>query len=368
MRPEELRLRLRNYARSQPSKQWFNIVNSSIGPTKISIYDEIGFFGVTAQDFCDQLNDIAGDIELYLNSPGGEIFDGITIYNALLRRSPTILIDGLAASAGSFIAQAAAPGRLGIAKTGRMMIHNGMAFTSGDASELRKMADILDGETRNIAGIYADRAGKTAEYWLDKMSSETWLGAKDAVAEGLADYVYDPRTGPTNILFRRGDVKNDNGHGHSGSCRDPDNDGDCDLTPEGDTDHDYWDEDGNQIKEIPPKSGSKKKQKKKAAASAQASFWNAKYDSDDRDRMAKSGEAMPDGSYPIADSEDLDNAVRAVGRSGTDHDEIRRHVIKRAASLKLESKIPDNWNSDGSLKDSADVGALSALLETALRG
>jgi len=84
----------------------------------------------------------------------------------------------------------------------------------------------------------------------------------------------------------------------------------------------------------------------------------AKYKQADRDRMAKSGAAMSDGSYPIADAEDLGNAIHAVGRGGADHDAIRRHIIKRAKALGLSSKIPDNWNSDGSLRQSNAAGRL----------
>jgi hypothetical protein len=81
-----------------------------------------------------------------------------------------------------------------------------------------------------------------------------------------------------------------------------------------------------------------------------ASVRKAKYDADDLKRMAASGAAMPDESYPIGDADDLDKAIRAVGRGGSSHDAIRRHVTARAKSLGKSSMIPDNWNSDGSLK------------------
>jgi hypothetical protein len=69
--------------------------------------------------------------------------------------------------------------------------------------------------------------------------------------------------------------------------------------------------------------------------------------------MASAGQAMDDGSYPIADEEDLSNAIHAVGRGGADHDTIRKHIITRAAALGASSSIPDNWNADGSLETSA---------------
>lgn len=77
-----------------------------------------------------------------------------------------------------------------------------------------------------------------------------------------------------------------------------------------------------------------------------------KYKQADRDDMAKSGAAMPDGSYPIKDAEDLANAIHAVGRGNADHNAIRAHIIARAKALGLSSQIPDNWSADGSLKQS----------------
>lgn len=79
-----------------------------------------------------------------------------------------------------------------------------------------------------------------------------------------------------------------------------------------------------------------------------------KYTADELKDMAAKGQAMKndngDPSYPIKDAEDLDHAVKAVGRGGADHDAIRRHVMDRAKALGLSSSIPDNWNQDGSLQ------------------
>jgi hypothetical protein len=69
--------------------------------------------------------------------------------------------------------------------------------------------------------------------------------------------------------------------------------------------------------------------------------------------LAKTGVAMPDGSYYIRNAGELSDAIRAVGRGGADHDAVRKHIMTRAAALKLTSMIPDNWSSDGSLKQSA---------------
>jgi len=203
-----VRQRIRNYA-SEAGKNWYKITNASgSGPTRVSIYGEIGFYGVSAQDMCDQLDSVDGPIEIFINSVGGEIFEGLAIYNYLLRRQPSMFVDGLAASAASFIAQAAAPGKLGIAKTGRMMIHNGQALAAGDARELREMAELLDKETRNIATIYADRTGEPADHWLEMMDKTSWLDAPEAVGCGLADFMYDPRVGPSAVLGTTATLKN----------------------------------------------------------------------------------------------------------------------------------------------------------------
>jgi ATP-dependent protease ClpP protease subunit len=370
-----MRQRLRNYARSQPSQSWFKIVNQAAGPTQVMLYNEIGFFGTSAADFNDQMDSIDGPIDLYINSPGGEIFDGLSIFNQLLRHPDvSVYIDGIAASAASFIAMAASPGKLGMAKTAKMMIHNGQAFAAGDAADLRKMAQVLDAETANIASIYADRTGRSAGDFLTMMAAETWLDAQQACVEGLADYVYDPRRGPSNVLQRR-PVNAGNGGWVQRDGKwvfDPDGDGDNDATAEGDTDHDYFSADGKQLKAIPADPDGKQG-KPMPGNWSPALLVNAdKYKQADRDKMASSGQAMPDGSYPIADAQDLDNAIHAVGRGGADHNAIRKHVIKRADALGLSSKIPDNWNSDGSLKaspdDSTDLGAIGALMATALKG
>lgn len=194
MNPNELRTRFRNML-SVKQREWYRVENQAAGPTQIHIYDDIGLSGVTARDLVDDLNKIKGPVELRLNSGGGEIFDGISIFNALSARDVSVYIDGVAASAASFIAMAASPGKLFIAKTASMMIHDGQAMAMGSAQDLTAMVDVLNRESQKIAGIYADRTGKDVEYFRDKMRSETWYNAAEALEEGLADAIFDPRTG-----------------------------------------------------------------------------------------------------------------------------------------------------------------------------
>lgn len=174
------------------SASWYHIGNTAAGgAVRVDIYDEIGFWGVMAQDFVRDIANVRGDIELHINSPGGDVFDGIAIYNSLLqhRGDVSVMVDGLAASAASFIAQAARRGKLKVAKTATMMIHNGFGLVIGDARDMRKMADVLDSQTRNIASIYAERTGKPVEHWQALMDAETWLIGQDAVDASLADGV-----------------------------------------------------------------------------------------------------------------------------------------------------------------------------------
>jgi ATP-dependent protease ClpP protease subunit len=184
--------RLANLTSDLP--KWYKVIKNTAGPTKISIFDEIGFYGVPAASFLDELGDVAGDIELHMHSPGGDIYEGLAIYGGLLqarqRGNVSIVIDGLAASAASFIAMAATPGRLEISPHARMMVHDGFTMGIGNAADLHELADQLDEESQNIAGIYADRTGKPVDYWRGKMRAETWYTDQAAVDEGLADRIH----------------------------------------------------------------------------------------------------------------------------------------------------------------------------------
>jgi ATP-dependent Clp endopeptidase proteolytic subunit ClpP len=277
-RPLRSTRRLQNLTGFLP--RWWKIENKApgtAGPTIVSIYDEIGLYGVSAGDFLSEMRTINGDIELHLNSPGGDVFDGIAIYNQLKqaqrRGTVHVVVDGLAASAASFIAQGATPGMLEMAPHSQMMIHDGFAMGIGNAADLRSLADQLEQVSDNIASIYADRSGKPAAYWRDMMRSETWLTDAEAVSLGLADRiqgdspeavagwdltVYSRYGAPINAVPPR-EAQPDEPLGDGwvmgagGKPRfDPDGDGDDDATPEGDTDHDYFDEQGKQIKPIPP--------------------------------------------------------------------------------------------------------------------
>jgi ATP-dependent protease ClpP protease subunit len=172
-------------------RSWYRIENHDAGePVEVWIYDEIGYWGVTADDFARELAEVdAEEITVRLNSPGGDVFDGIAILNAL-RSHPaavTVQVDGLAASAASFIAQAG--DRIVMQRQAQMMIHDASGLCIGQAVDMEQMRALLDKISANIASVYADRAGGGAKKWRTAMLAETWYSAQEAVDAGLADEV-----------------------------------------------------------------------------------------------------------------------------------------------------------------------------------
>lgn len=171
-------------------RDWYRITNTAGGPVVVDIFDEIGFWGVSSTAFQQELAQVnASEITVNLSSPGGEIFEGIAIYNAL-RSHPanvTVRVSALAASIASVIAQAG--DKIVMLSGSQMMIHEGSGLCMGNAAEMQQMAQLLDRQSANIADIYAERAGGTADQWREQMKAETWFNAEEAVASGLADEV-----------------------------------------------------------------------------------------------------------------------------------------------------------------------------------
>lgn len=169
---------------------WFRIENKAGNSADVYIFDEIGFFGLTAKDFVDQIRGLsASSINLHINSIGGEVFDGVAIRNAI-RGHPahvTTIVDGVAASSASFIALAG--DEVVMNRNSQFMIHEPMGGAIGNAVEVASMVDMLNRSADNIASMYAEKAGGTAAEWRDRMRAETWYTADEAVAAGLADRV-----------------------------------------------------------------------------------------------------------------------------------------------------------------------------------
>lgn len=169
--------------------QWYRIENAAEETADVYVYDSIGgWSGVAPADFISDLRNVtARKINLRINSPGGSVFDGITIANAI-RSHPahvTTYVDGLAASIASVIALAG--NRVVMQPSSQMMIHDAAGGCFGNATEMTEMATLLNKQSDNIAAAYAARAGGTADQWRDVMKNETWYLADEAVTAGLAD-------------------------------------------------------------------------------------------------------------------------------------------------------------------------------------
>lgn len=173
---------------------WFNI-KASATVAEIWIYEQIGkdFWsdeGVTAKEFQQALASIkAPQIDLHINSPGGEVFSGLTIFN-LIKQHPanvTTYIDGLAASIASVIALAG--DKVVMAENALFMVHNPYGMTVGNADEMRKMADTLDKVSGSISMAYIEKSGKDADEIKTLMDSETWMSAYEALEYGFIDEI-----------------------------------------------------------------------------------------------------------------------------------------------------------------------------------
>lgn len=159
----------------------------------ISVYDVIGYDywtgdGVTAKRVAAALRQMGkGPVTVNVNSPGGDMFEGLAIYNLLREHDGevTVKVLGLAASAASIIAMAG--DTVQIARAGFLMIHNAWVLAAGNRHDLREYADTLEPFDRAMADIYAARTGEDAEAMAKLMDAETWIGGSDAIEQGFAD-------------------------------------------------------------------------------------------------------------------------------------------------------------------------------------
>lgn len=176
---------------SPKNNSWFRMQAGHQSDADIYIYDEIGFWGVTAKQFISDLNAL-GDIthiNLHINSPGGDVFEGIAIFNALKTHgaSITVYVDGVAASMASVIAMVGNP--VIMPENSFMMIHKPFGFTGGDAEDMRTYADLLDKVEAVLLPAYAQKTGKTTDEIAAMLADETWMSGAECLAQGFADQV-----------------------------------------------------------------------------------------------------------------------------------------------------------------------------------
>lgn len=170
------------------------ISNAAAGKPRsatIYLYDLISsWWGISPADFVRQL--VALDVEhidLHIHSPGGDAFGGLAMMTALRQHPATVTawVDGLAASAASYVALGA--DEVVMARNAELMIHDASGGCYGQATDMTKMAEILDKLSANVADVYAQKAGGTVEDWRAAMLEETWYTAQEALDTGLIDRI-----------------------------------------------------------------------------------------------------------------------------------------------------------------------------------
>jgi ATP-dependent Clp protease protease subunit len=176
----------------KPQPSGYRVVARGADRAEIYLYGVIGadWFGegITAKKFADDLKSLGNvkTIDLRINSEGGSVFDGKAMYSLLVEHKAKIVthIDGLAASAASFIAMAG--DEIEIAEGGFVMIHNAWTMAVGDSHEMRRTADLLDTVNSTILDVYVARTKGDKGALAKMMDDETWLTADEAVKQGFA--------------------------------------------------------------------------------------------------------------------------------------------------------------------------------------
>ena len=171
--------------------KWF-AMQALADTAEISIFDEIGGWGITVADFKDAF-DLVRDkkaITVYINSPGGDVTTGMALYNLLAHERSKITVEvlGIAASIASVVALAGK--ELVMDEGSYYMIHNPWSVAWGEADELRKTADVLDKMRDELINLYSARSGIDGDEIGQMMDDETWMTADEAAEKGFASRVH----------------------------------------------------------------------------------------------------------------------------------------------------------------------------------
>ena len=183
----------------QAMERWNAGIQAATADDKntISVLDAIGFDpwsgeGVTAKRISAAFRSINGaDVTVNINSPGGDMFEGLAIYNILreYKGHVTVKVLGLAASAASIIAMAG--DEIQVARSGFLMIHNGWTIAAGNRHQFREVADMMEPFDAAMGDIYAARTGGDLKAMQKLMDAESWIGGSAAVEQGFADTLLD---------------------------------------------------------------------------------------------------------------------------------------------------------------------------------
>lgn len=171
-------------------KRWYDFKCRSDNDYEVAIYDEIGGWGISANELCERIRTIPENaaVTVGINSPGGNVFDGIAIYNTLRARNDvTCRVDGIAASIASVILLG---GDRRVAPEGStVMVHDPSGMVFGTADDMDKTADVLRKIKKNIVDIYSGRTGLDEKRAAELMDDETWMNADEARELGFVTEV-----------------------------------------------------------------------------------------------------------------------------------------------------------------------------------
>lgn len=190
---------------NKPGQSWYSINSLSKGRAEVLLYDEIGGWGISARQFATDLKALGdvGQIDLRIHSPGGDVFEGMAIYN-FLRNHPAnvdVYIDGLAASMGSVIAMAG--NTIYIPENAMMMVHKPWGMQGGDADAMRRYAELLDKVESSLVMAYVAKTGKSEDEIKDLLKEETWMTGREAVEAGFADQLTEPLAAAAQLNSQR---------------------------------------------------------------------------------------------------------------------------------------------------------------------
>jgi ATP-dependent Clp protease protease subunit len=206
MKPKLLQLAIDN--RATPKS--FEVKADASGDAEIYLYDVIdSYYGVSATAFAAALAEITSNkIHLHINSPGGDVFEARAMVAAIGASKATIVahIDGLAASAASYVAMAC--DEVQITDGAFFMIHNAWSFAMGNAADMRATADLLDKIDMSIVSDYMRKTGKDEAQIKDWMAAETWFSAQEAVDLGFADVMVSNEKGKAKNAWNLAAYKN----------------------------------------------------------------------------------------------------------------------------------------------------------------
>ncbi|MFR5267199.1 head maturation protease, ClpP-related [Clostridium sp.] len=180
------------------SKKYWEFKNQANNEADLYLYIEIaswggGYAAHSAQSFKQELDDLGeiNALNIYINSPGGDVFEGIAIMNMIKRKNCTknIYIDGMAASIASVIAMAG--DNIIMPSNAMMMVHNAWTYAAGNSNDFKKLAEDLDKINTSIKQAYLDKAGDKldGETITSLMDNETWLTAQECFNYGLCNQV-----------------------------------------------------------------------------------------------------------------------------------------------------------------------------------